>query len=174
MEQQTPQREVPGGIAKWIRRLAIPIILVWIFIIAVLNVVVPQLEVVGQLRSVPLSPQDAPSMVAMKEVGHVFNEFKSTSSVMVVLEGDQPLSTKGRAGVATINGCRTCCARQVLDVVTGCAVGIHALNVDRVTGSSRDVLDRQCCLDSIAPLFAGTTRQFSRAVIRRRVVMRSS
>jgi RND superfamily putative drug exporter len=91
MEQQTPQREVPGGIAKWIRRLAIPIILVWIFIIAVLNVVVPQLEVVGQLRSVPLSPQDAPSMVAMKEVGHVFNEFKSTSSVMVVLEGDQPL-----------------------------------------------------------------------------------
>jgi RND superfamily putative drug exporter len=91
MEQQTPQREMPGGIAKWIRRLAIPIILVWIFIIAVLNVVVPQLEVVGQLRSVPLSPQDAPSMVAMKEVGHVFNEFKSTSSVMVVLEGDQPL-----------------------------------------------------------------------------------
>ncbi|MCV7225285.1 RND family transporter [Mycolicibacterium komossense] len=86
-----PKADHGGGIAMWIRRLAVPIIVLWIFIIAVLNVVVPQLEVVGQMRSVPLSPQDAPSMVAMKEVGHVFNEFKSTSSVMVVLEGDQPL-----------------------------------------------------------------------------------
>src|SRR6195952_2345130 len=79
------------GIAKWIRRLAIPIVLVWIFIIAVLNTVVPQLEAVGILRSVSMSPDDAPSVVAMKEVGHVFDEFKSNSSVMVVLEGDQPL-----------------------------------------------------------------------------------
>src|SRR6195952_4012657 len=79
------------GIAKWIRRLAIPIVLVWIFIIAVLNTVVPQLEAVGILRSVSMSPDDAPSVVAMKEVGHVFDEFKSNSSVMLVLEGDQPL-----------------------------------------------------------------------------------
>ncbi|MET0704773.1 MAG: MMPL family transporter, partial [Mycobacterium sp.] len=79
------------GIAMWIRRLAVPIILVWILIIAALNTVVPQLEAVGILRSVSMSPDNAPSVVAMKEVGHVFNEFKSNSSVMVVLEGDQPL-----------------------------------------------------------------------------------
>jgi putative drug exporter of the RND superfamily len=85
------------GIAMWIRRLAVPVILVWIFIIAVLNVIVPQLEVVGQMRSVALSPQNAPSMVAMKEVGNVFGEFKSTSSVMVVLEGDQPLGAEAHA-----------------------------------------------------------------------------
>ena len=89
----TPTTPAAGhdGIARWIRRLAVPIILGWIVIIGVLNVVVPQLEIVGQLRSVAMSPTDAPSVVAMKEVGHVFNEFKSNSSVMVVFEGDQPL-----------------------------------------------------------------------------------
>ncbi len=97
VEHHDRRRESPGGIALWIRRLAVPVILVWIFIIAVLNAVVPQLEVVGQLRSVALSPLDAPSMVAMKEVGHVFNEFTSTSSVMVVLEGDQPLGDAAHA-----------------------------------------------------------------------------
>ena len=92
-QQTMPPTEHHGrdGIAKWIRRLAVPIVVVWIFIIAVLNTVVPQLEAVGILRSVSMSPEDAPSVVAMKEVGHVFDEFKSNSSVMVVLEGDQPL-----------------------------------------------------------------------------------
>ncbi|MHC9296055.1 RND family transporter [Mycobacterium sp. LTG2003] len=80
-----------GGIAKWIRRLAIPIILVWIAIIAILNTVVPQLEKVGEMRSVSMTPDDAPSMIAMKRVGEVFEEFKSNSSVMIVLEGEEPL-----------------------------------------------------------------------------------
>ncbi|WP_026356953.1 hypothetical protein, partial [Mycobacterium sp. 141] len=39
-----------SGIAKWIRRLALPIILGWIAVIAVLNVIVPQLEEVGEMR----------------------------------------------------------------------------------------------------------------------------
>jgi putative drug exporter of the RND superfamily len=90
-------RDGRGGIAMWIRRLAVPIILVWIFVIAVLNVVVPQLEVVGQMRSVSMTPDDAPSVIAMKEVGHVFAEFKSNSSVMVVLESDQPLGDEAHA-----------------------------------------------------------------------------
>ena len=38
-----------------------------------------------------MSPQDAPSVIAMKRVGHVFQEFDSDSSAMIVLEGDQPL-----------------------------------------------------------------------------------
>ncbi|WP_199178217.1 RND family transporter [Mycobacterium hubeiense] len=80
-----------GGLAKWIRRLAIPIILGWILLVAVLNVAVPQLEVVGQMRSVSMSPSDAPSVIAMKRVGEVFEEYKSDSAVMILLEGDQPL-----------------------------------------------------------------------------------
>jgi len=79
------------GLAKWIRRLSIPIIVGWIAVVALLNVAVPQLEVVGQMRSVSMSPSEAPSVIAMKRVGEVFEEFESDSAVMIVLEGDQPL-----------------------------------------------------------------------------------
>ncbi|MBI3217633.1 MAG: MMPL family transporter [Mycobacterium sp.] len=80
-----------GGIAKWIRTLAVPVILAWLGIIVVLNVAAPQLEVVGQMRSVSMAPTDAPSMIAMQRVGKVFDEFHSNSSVMIVLEANRPL-----------------------------------------------------------------------------------
>ncbi|MCC9187194.1 hypothetical protein, partial [Mycolicibacterium mageritense] len=64
-----PRHSDHSGLAKWIRRLALPIIIGWIAIIAVLNVIVPQLEEVGKMRSVSMSPDDAPSMIAMKRVG---------------------------------------------------------------------------------------------------------
>jgi putative drug exporter of the RND superfamily len=79
------------GPAKWIRRLAIPIILGWITLIGVLSVTVPQLDVVGRMRSVSMSPKEAPSVMAMTRVGQDFKEFDSDSSAMIVLEGDQPL-----------------------------------------------------------------------------------
>ncbi|WP_319455873.1 MULTISPECIES: MMPL family transporter [unclassified Mycobacterium] len=82
---------VNSGLAVWIRRLAIPIILGWIAVIAVVNIVVPQLETVGQMRSVSMTPDDAPSMVAMKRVGKTFEEFDSNSSAMIVLESDHAL-----------------------------------------------------------------------------------
>jgi putative drug exporter of the RND superfamily len=80
-----------SGIAKWIRRLAVPIILGWIALIALLNLTVPQLEVVGEMRSVSMSPKEAPSVAAMMRIGKVFEEFDSDSSAMIVLEGDKPL-----------------------------------------------------------------------------------
>ncbi|OBB29248.1 hypothetical protein A5792_20910 [Mycolicibacterium peregrinum] len=89
-----PKKAHHGGIAKWIRRLAVPIILGWVVLIGILNTVVPQLEEVGKMRSVSMTPDQAPSMIAMKRVGEVFQEFKSNSSVMVVLEGDEPLDIK--------------------------------------------------------------------------------
>jgi RND superfamily putative drug exporter len=79
------------GVARWIRRLAVPIILGWIALIVVLNLTVPQLEVVGQMRSVSMSPKEAPSVAAMMRVGKVFQEFDSDNSAMIVLEGDKPL-----------------------------------------------------------------------------------
>ena len=84
-------------IPRMIRAFAIPIILVWIAVIAVVNVVVPQLETVGQMRAVSMSPDSAPSMIAMKRVGQVFEEFNSDSSAMIVLEGDKPLGDDTRA-----------------------------------------------------------------------------
>ena len=82
-----PRHRLP----RFIRTFALPIILGWIVIIAIGNVIVPQLEVVGQLRSVSMSPNDAPSVISMQHVGATFKEFKSNSSVMIVLEGQDKL-----------------------------------------------------------------------------------
>ena len=68
-----------------------PILLGWLALIVVVNVVVPQLEKVGEAHSVSLTPNDAPSMQAMEHIGKNFKEFDSDSSAMIVLEGDQPL-----------------------------------------------------------------------------------
>jgi putative drug exporter of the RND superfamily len=78
-------------IARMIHTFAVPIILFWLAIAALLSVFVPSLEVVGQERSVSLSPTDAPSFVAMKRIGHAFNEGETDSSAMIVLEGTQQL-----------------------------------------------------------------------------------
>ncbi|AEV75203.1 Transport protein [Mycolicibacterium rhodesiae NBB3] len=86
-----PEHHRATGLAKWIRRLAIPIIIGWVVIVGILNSTVPQLEVVGQMRSVSMSPAEAPSVIAMKRVGEVFEEYKSDSAVMILLEGDEPL-----------------------------------------------------------------------------------
>jgi RND superfamily putative drug exporter len=78
-------------IARLIHRFAVPIILFWIAVAAALSVFVPSLEEVGQERSVSLSPRDAPSYVAMKHIGHTFNEGETDSAAMIVLEGNRPL-----------------------------------------------------------------------------------
>ena len=74
-----------------IHALSVPIILFWIAVVVILSLFVPSLEVVGQERSVSLSPNDAPSFVAMKRIGHEFNEGDTDSTAMIVLEGEQPL-----------------------------------------------------------------------------------
>jgi putative drug exporter of the RND superfamily len=76
---------------RFLRIFAVPIVLIWIAVIAILNTVVPQLEEVGKLRAVSMSPNDAPALIATKRVGEVFKEYNTSSSVMIVLEGDEPL-----------------------------------------------------------------------------------
>ncbi|BBY63604.1 MMPL/RND family transporter [Mycolicibacterium helvum] len=74
-----------------IRILAWPIVLFWVAIAVLVNVVAPQLEVVGELHSAPMAPEDAPSMRAMKLMGANFQEFDSNSTIMIVVEGQKPL-----------------------------------------------------------------------------------
>ena len=74
-----------------IRILAVPIILFWLAAAVLVNVIPPQLEVVGELHSAPMTPDDAPSVIAMKRMGDNFKEFNSNATVMVVIEGDKPL-----------------------------------------------------------------------------------
>ncbi|WP_371337037.1 RND family transporter [Mycobacterium sp. IS-2888] len=78
-------------IARTVRRLALPILLFWVGLAAITNIVVPQLEAVGEAHAVSMSPDDAPAIQAMKRIGQVFHEFDSDSAVMVVLEGQAPL-----------------------------------------------------------------------------------
>ena len=92
----TSHRDERSLAARLIRKLAVPIILGWLALIAVLNVTVPQLEVVGQNQAVSMSPDAAPSMIAMKRIGRVFEEGNSDSSAMIVLEGEQPLDDAAR------------------------------------------------------------------------------
>jgi putative drug exporter of the RND superfamily len=87
-----PARHVKRpALPRFLRTFAIPIVLIWIAIIAFLNVSVPQLTEVGKLRAVSMSPNDAPALIATKRVGEVFQEYKTSSNVMIVLEGDEPL-----------------------------------------------------------------------------------
>ncbi|OKH70024.1 MMPL family transporter [Mycolicibacterium obuense] len=96
-EPQPPQRPHRPLIPRTIRALALPIVLGWIAVIVILNTVVPQLEEVGQLRAVSMSPDEAPSVVSMKQVGEAFEEGTSDSSAMIVFEGDTPLGDEAHA-----------------------------------------------------------------------------
>jgi putative drug exporter of the RND superfamily len=86
-----PERGHWPLIPHMIRWFAVPIILAWVFVTVLVNVIVPRLEVVGEAHSAPMAPVDAPSMKAMMRLGHNFHEFDSNSTVMIVLEGQQPL-----------------------------------------------------------------------------------
>ena len=83
--------------AHALRILAVPILLFWILFAVLVNVIAPQLEVVGELHAAPMAPADAPSMVAMKRMGANFKEFNSNSTVMIVVEGQQPLGQDAHA-----------------------------------------------------------------------------
>jgi putative drug exporter of the RND superfamily len=82
---------ITDRVAKWIRWLCVPIVLFWVLIAALTNVLVPQLEKVGEEHNVALSSPSSPSLQAFQRIGKVFHEFDSDSAAMVVLEGDQPL-----------------------------------------------------------------------------------
>ncbi|ORA35966.1 RND family transporter [Mycobacterium aquaticum] len=89
-------------VAKTIRRLSVPIVLFWLAVAAITNVLVPQLEVVGEAHNVALSSPDAPSLQAFKRIGQVFGEFDSDSAAMIVLEGDKPLGADAHAYYDTL------------------------------------------------------------------------
>ena len=78
-------------VPRLLRILSIPIVVFWVAVAVVVNVVAPQLEVVGEMHAAPMAPEDAPSMKAMKLMGGNFQEFDSNSTVMVIVEGQQPL-----------------------------------------------------------------------------------
>jgi putative drug exporter of the RND superfamily len=84
----------PGqSVPSMLRRFAVPIILGWLGIAILVALGVPSLEQVAKEHTVSLSAQDAPSVKAMKRIGQLFKESDSDSVAMIVLEGQQPLSS---------------------------------------------------------------------------------
>ena len=84
-----------------IHAFAVPIILFWVVVVVALGLLVPSLEIVGQQRSVSLSPKDAPSFVALKRISQVFKEGETDSVAMIVLESEQT-SAMPRTGTTTV------------------------------------------------------------------------
>jgi RND superfamily putative drug exporter len=74
-----------------IRRLSVPILLLWVGLAALTNIAVPPLEEVAKAHNVALNSPDAPSLQAMQRMGKVFHEFDSDSAAMILLESDKPL-----------------------------------------------------------------------------------
>ncbi|MGB3521138.1 MAG: RND family transporter [Mycobacterium sp.] len=77
--------------AAFVRRFALPIILGWIALTALVSVAVPPLEQVAKEHPVSLSAKDSPSIQAMARLGHDFAESNTDSAAMIVIEGDEPL-----------------------------------------------------------------------------------
>ena len=90
MSTLSPERR-PPRVARVIRALAVPIILVWLVIAYVLSAIVPPLEQVEKEHSVSFIPTDAPSFEAVRLMGDSFGESKTNSVAMIVLEGQRPL-----------------------------------------------------------------------------------
>ncbi len=86
----------PSFVPRTIRKLAVPIILAWVALTLGVTFLVPPLERVGEEHSVPLAPQDAPSVQAMIDMGKAFKESDSDSFAMIVLEGQEPLGEDAR------------------------------------------------------------------------------
>ena len=78
-------------VAGPIHKLAVPIILGWLALALLVSVGVPPLEQVAKEHPVSLNTNDASSVRAMTRMGKVFKESDSDSTVVIVLEGDQPL-----------------------------------------------------------------------------------
>lgn len=78
-------------VPRAIRKFSLLVILAWVALTLLVTFAVPSLEHVGEEHSVPLAPQDAPAVQAMKRMGKDFQESDSDSFAMIVLEGQQPL-----------------------------------------------------------------------------------
>ena len=83
-----PRRPI---VPRLIRVLSIPIIVFWVLVAVGLGLLAPSLDAVADKHSVSLAPQNSPAFHGMMNIGHVFKQFDSDSTAMVVLEGQDKL-----------------------------------------------------------------------------------
>lgn len=86
-EPPAPPTQVPRPmLAKALRVLAIPIIIIWLAIAVLTNVLVPSLDDITAANAGPLVARDAPSAQAAIRMGNDFNESDFTSVAVLLLE----------------------------------------------------------------------------------------
>ncbi|WP_078315690.1 RND family transporter [Mycobacterium sp. D16Q16] len=72
--------------ARWLRVLAVPVVLFWVIAAAAVTIFVPSLEETTSANAKAMIPRDAPSSVAAITQGKDFKESDYTSAAVVVLE----------------------------------------------------------------------------------------
>lgn len=80
--------------ARLIRMMSIPILIGWLSFVVFITLQVPSLDKVGRENAIPMSPDGAPSVRAMKNMGQSFRESNSNNVAMIVLEGTDPLGAE--------------------------------------------------------------------------------
>src|ERR1700736_21034 len=83
-----PRRPI---VPRLIRVLSIPIIVFWVLVAVGLGLLAPSLDAVADKHSVSLAPRNSPAFQGMMNIGHVFKQFDSDSTAMVVLQGQDKL-----------------------------------------------------------------------------------
>lgn len=78
-------------IARFIHQWSVAFVLLWVAMTIGANMLAPELQAVAEEHSASLSPEDAPSLIAMKRIGKDFRQFDSNNTAMVVLEAKSQL-----------------------------------------------------------------------------------
>jgi RND superfamily putative drug exporter len=86
-----------AGFARFAVRRAGWVVLAWLAFTVVMNVAVPQLEVIAGRDSSPMVPGDAPSMVAVEAMDEAFGNGGSESFIVVAMERTSGLTEADRA-----------------------------------------------------------------------------
>lgn len=76
-----------SAIARAVRKWSVLVVLLWLTLTIGTNLLAPQLPAVAEEHSASLSPDDAPSLIAMRRIGKDFQQFDSDNTAMVVLVG---------------------------------------------------------------------------------------
>ncbi|MEZ0053460.1 RND superfamily putative drug exporter [Mycobacterium sp. MAA66] len=84
--QPQPEQVKRPRLAKLLRVLAVPILLIWLAIAVVTNVFVPSLDDITAANAGPLVARDAPSAQAAIRMGNDFKESDFTSVAVLLLE----------------------------------------------------------------------------------------
>lgn len=86
-----------SGWARFVSRRAAWVVLAWVALTVVMNLAVPQLEVIAGQDSSPMVPDDAPSMIAVEAMDRAFANGGSESFIVVAMERTEGLKAEDQA-----------------------------------------------------------------------------